>query len=187
MTTALKNVLNTVDCHQDCLAALQSASSFSVSQKSKAKYFEKRLCLTVFNEFMIFLLHILIGLSRFSLFSQSRNVPYAAVQSSLESCVDRLELLKNDTTRGAEWQKYENGDTSYKHVLNQCQLLFSAGQEHLSESTKLEVLDILIQCIKQRCSDSIPPELDKLSPLLNIASWNRNKLFSLDSVSANGI
>ena len=150
---------------------------------------------TTFKEFMIFLLDILIGLSRFSLFSQSRNVPFAAVQLSLESCVDRLELLKNDTGRGTEWQKYENGDAigqelscnwpNYKKVLDQCQL--SAGQEHSSEETKLKVLDILIQCIKQRCSDSIPPELEKLSPLLNITSRSKNRLFSLDSVSTNGI
>ena len=113
----------------------------------------------------------------------------------MESCVDRLELLKNDTGRGTEWQKYENGDAigqelscnwpNYKKVLDQCQL--SAGQEHLSEERKLKVLDILIQCIKQRWSDSIPPELEKLSPLLNITSWSKNRLFSLDSVSTNGI
>ena len=190
MTTALKNVLNTVDCHQDCLAALRNASNFSNAQKVKAKYFEKRLRLTAFIEFMIFLLDILIGLSRSSLFSQSRNVPFAAVQLSMESCVDRLELLKNGTGRGTEWQKYENGDAigqdlscnwpNYKKVLDQCQL--SAGQEHLSEETKLKVLDIVIQCIKQRCS-----ELEKLSPLLNITSLSKNRLFSLDSVSTNGI
>ena len=57
----------------------------------------------------------------------------------------------------------------------------------MSEETKLKVLDILIQCINQRCSDLIPPELEKLSPLLNITSWSKNRLFSLDSVSTNGI
>jgi hypothetical protein len=62
-----------------------------------------------------------------------------------------------------------------------------SGQEHLSEATKVKILDILIDCVKQRCSDSVPLELDKLSPLLNITSWKKDELSSLDSVSSNGI
>jgi hypothetical protein len=171
-----------VDCHQDCLAALKSAEKFSASQKNKATYFEKRLLQAAFVEFVIFMLDVLKAISRFSLFSQTRSIPFPAVQSSLEKCVDRLKLLKEDTSRGAEWQKYLKGD--YNHVLTQCVM---SGQEHLSEATKVKILDILIDCVKQRCSDSVPLELDKLSPLLNITNWKKNELFSLDSVSSNGI
>ena len=131
---------------------------------------------------MIFILDVLKALSRSSLFSQSRSTPFPAVQSSLEKCVDRLKLLKRDTSRGAEWQKYVKGD--YKHVLSQ---YIISGEEHLSEATKVNILDILIDCVKQRCSDSVPLELDKLSPLLNITNWKKDELFSLDSVSSNGI
>ena len=128
------------------------------------------------------MLDVLKAISRFSLFSQTRSIPFPAVQSSLEKCVDRLKLLKQDTSCGAEWQKYVKGD--YNHVLTQCVM---SGQEHLSEATKVKILDILIDCVKQRCSDSVPLELDKLSPLLNITSWKKDELSSLDSVSTNGI
>ncbi|CAB3987932.1 Hypothetical predicted protein [Paramuricea clavata] len=77
------------------------------------------------------MLDVLKAISRFSLFSQTRSIPFPAVQSSLEKCVDRLKLLKQDTSRGAEWQKYVKGD--YNHVLTQCAI---SGQEHLSEATK---------------------------------------------------
>ena len=63
----------------------------------------------------------------------------------------------------AECQKYVIGD--YNYVLTQC-IMF--GQEHLSEATKINILDIPIDCVKQRSSDSVPLELDKLFTLLNI-------------------
>ena len=181
-TNALTNLLNTVDCHQDCLAALENAENFSASQKAKAKYFKRKRLQTAFVEFIIFILDVLNALSRFSLFSQSRSIPFPAIQSSLEKCVDRLNLLKQDTGRGSEWQRYVKGD--YNHVLTQSAV---SGQEHLSEATKVMMLDILIDCVKQRCSDSVPLELNKLSPLLNITSWKKDELFSLNCVSSNGI
>ena len=122
------------------------------------------------------------ALSRFLKESPFRSIPFPAVQSSLEKCADRLKLLKRDTSRGADWQKYVKGD--YKHVLTQCII---SGEKHLSEATRVNILDILIDCVKQRCSDSVPLELDKLSPLLNITSWKKDERFSLDSVSSNGI
>ena len=80
-----------------------------------------------FVEFMIFIIDVLKALSRFSLFSQSRSIPFPAVQSCLEKCVDRLNLLKQDTGHGAKWQSYVKGD--YNHVLSQSAV---SSQEHLS-------------------------------------------------------
>ena len=49
------------------------------------------------------------------------------------------------------------------------------------------MLDILIDCVKQHCFSSMPLELNTLSPLLNITTWKKDELFSLNSVSSNGI
>ncbi len=75
MTNAVTNLLNTVDCH----VALKIAEKFSASQKDKATYFEKRLLQTAFVVFVIFMLDVLKAISRFSLSSQTRSIPFPAV------------------------------------------------------------------------------------------------------------
>ena len=79
-TNAVTNLLNTLDCHQDCLAALKSAEKFSASQKAKATYFEKRLQQTAFVEFVIFILDVLKALSRFFCFHRAE--VFLSLQSS---------------------------------------------------------------------------------------------------------
>jgi hypothetical protein len=51
----------------------------------------------------------------------------------------------------------------------------------------MKILNIVIDCIEKRCSDSIPSELYRLDPLLNIAKWKRDDLFTLEFVSSNGV
>lgn len=149
-------------CHQDYLTALENAENFCASQLSQEIFWEKTS-----NKRHLLNSWFLHSMSIFFLFSQTRSIPFPAVQSSLEEMCWPNEFAE---TGYQSWYRvaevYELGD--YNHVLT---LSAVSDQEHLSEATKVMILDILIDCVKQRSTDSLPSELNKLSLLLDITSW----------------
>lgn len=134
-------------CHQDYLTALENAENFCASQLSQEIFWEKTS-----NKRHLLNSWFLHSMSIFFLFSQTRSIPFPAVQSSLEEMCRPNEFAE---TGYQSWYRvaevYELGD--YNHVLT---LSAVSDQEHLSEATKVMILDIFIDCVKQRSTDSLP-------------------------------
>lgn len=166
MMSELANALNAVHWHQDCLAALQNADNFSGVQNAKCNCFENKIQQILFVEFMISALDMMKALSKF-FFSQTRNASFPVIQSSLESCTDGLELIRDNPTHGTLW--YCNGTAEVTMLIRLAQCTLVGIDEHLYEESMESVIGVIIW--------PIPFELEKLSPLLDTQSWEKSSFW----------
>ena len=160
---AMRNVLNSYHAHIHCYEKLLILDKYAESQKTKARYYLKKLRAQKFLSFMVFMADVLDTVLVFSKVSQTRQLNVSQMEDTLQLVLSNLELFIKNPDCGKAWNSREKFGIE--------------PADDISKEYRIKFTSAL------RCGSDFPPSFYDAMELINPIKWKHDNMFTFDSKS----